>query len=132
MAPDNPADVEHSALRFLVFVVLAIVVLMFCVNDLIGLHNDGGLLSIAADIKAVDARIPEVEVDRAGLCTIFVAICAFVVGGIGALVNANIAGRGSQMRAAVRKHNQRPGTRASARQSQVCRYPTAVPSGVVA
>jgi hypothetical protein len=97
MAPDKPADARRSNLKFLVFVILAVVVLLFCANDLIGLHNDSGLLSIAADIKAVDAESPEVDVDRACLRTVFLAICAFVVGGIGALANADVAKRGSQM-----------------------------------
>jgi hypothetical protein len=70
---------------------------MFCANDLIGLQNRGGLLSIAADIKAVDARSPEVDVDSAGLRTIFVAICAIIFGVLGAILNADIAKRGSQM-----------------------------------
>ena len=90
VADEVEPDADGGSRRTAILIGIAIVALFFLINDIVGWVNGGGLFSIVSARHAVSARASMIDVDSAGLRTIFVTGCCLVVLGIASLTGANL------------------------------------------
>jgi len=78
VTPDSASPPEPQVVTFKrALVLLAFVFgLFFMLEDLLGLINGGGLFSVVGALQAASRRVPTIDVDSAGLRTLFITICA--------------------------------------------------------
>jgi len=63
---------------------------MFVFDDVFGLMNGGGIFSVASALLAAHRHIPRIDIDGAGLRTLFIMACAFAAGAVGAYLDIDL------------------------------------------
>ena len=86
----DAAPGTRSSRKKLIFYGCVIVICFFCINDILGLINGGGIFSSISGMVAVQKGARSVDVDGAGLRILFVAACALVASTLAALLKADM------------------------------------------
>lgn len=92
---DAPAEPPGSR-RPLIIAGIGIIAVFVVLNDLVGWIEGGGIFSILSAIRAVHQGARVIDVDSAGLRSLFLAGCSLVVTGIAIQLNADFAKRLTQ------------------------------------
>ncbi|WP_165912281.1 hypothetical protein [Novosphingobium sp. PhB165] len=82
--------------RTILYTAVGIVGVFLFINDLVGQINGGGIILLMSGIRSANAQVPAIDIDIAGLRTVFMVGCAFVIASIGMALKADITKKGPQ------------------------------------
>jgi len=85
MAPD-----AASKRKQVLFVALAAFLIFFLLDDIIGWIGGGGLFSVTSALDATRGQPPLIDVDEAGLRTLFVALCGLAASLVAVQLNSDL------------------------------------------
>jgi hypothetical protein len=94
---DVATDKRTGNHKLLLITGLTFVSVMFVFNDLFGLINGGGIFSVVTAYRAVGTKLGIVDVDGAGLRTLFAVASSLVVVIVGWWVNVDLEKRIPQL-----------------------------------
>ena len=86
---DMATDVASNRKQAL-FVGLAAFLIFFLLDDVIGWIGGGGLFSVTSALDATRGQAPLIDIDEAGLRTLFVALCSFAVTLVALQLNSDV------------------------------------------
>ena len=90
--PDKAPDAMSNRKQVL-FTGLAAFLVLFLLDDIIGWIGGGGLFSVTSAMDAARQKPSLINVDEAGLRTLFVALCCFVATALGLQLNVDLKKR---------------------------------------